>query len=135
MTPIEDPKLGVASSGRSVLLVDDDPLMLNIIQLALNDLDLEIAVCMDGLEALDFLKSNMPNLIICENTVPKIDGLSLVRNLIEDHPSNKIPTILLSHRKDFDLVEQATALGIAHILQKPLYPAELNAITKHLLSP
>lgn len=119
---------------RAVLVLEDDPLMLNIIQLSLSDLDLEVAIYMDGMEAYEHIQKDTPDLIICENSVPKMDSLSLVRNLNELPNKGEIPIILMSHRKDSKLVEQATDMGIVHILQKPLYPAELKAIAMHLLN-
>ncbi len=118
---------------RSILLVDDDRLVLAILAQGLTNFN--YAVCtaesVDDAEAL-LANGNRPDLIVLDVMMPGQNGLVLAERLRSfDH----IPFILLTAYSDMEIVEQATALGALGYLVKPvdipqLIPAIEAALTR-----
>ena len=116
-----------------ILAVDDDPLQLELIRQSLSNLNIKIITSFDGDDALAQAKEKKPNLIICEIAVPKRDGLSLKRLLSEDPDLRDIPLLLMTQHKNINVLRQALDLNIIHVLEKPLFPTELEALAGSLL--
>lgn len=116
-----------------VLAVDDDPLQLELIRQSLSTLKIEIITALDGDDALTKVRDQKPSLVICEMAVPKRDGLSLRRELLEDPDLRDIPFLLMTQQKNPTLIKQAVDLGVIHILEKPLFSLELSALTSNTI--
>lgn len=83
----------------------------------------------NGLEALQFIESQPPDIIISDIRMPGMDGLSLVKQVKEKYPH--IACIMLSGFGDFDYARQAMRHGVKHYLLKP---CNENTIAEALVS-
>ncbi|MDQ3791928.1 MAG: response regulator [Actinomycetota bacterium] len=115
-----------------ILLVEDNPddELLTLRALRKNDVTGEVVVARDGVEALDYLfgtgayagrdTSVMPQLILLDLKLPKIDGLEVLRRLRADERSRLLPVVILtSSREQQDMLE-GYGLGANSYVRKPV---------------
>lgn len=104
----------------NVLLVDDERIILEGISQIIDwsALSLNLAgTAKNGLEALDFIRANKPDIVITDIRMPGLDGLGLVEQTrAADLP---VSFIMLSGFSDFDYARQAMRFGVRHYLLKP----------------
>lgn len=89
-----------------VLLIDDDPSLLDVLALALEDAGHEPLLARDGAEGLALARSASPAIVISDVNLPRLDGFTLCRRLRE--AGDRVPVVLLTSR-DSEIDE---ALGL-----------------------
>jgi two-component system, cell cycle response regulator len=114
----------------TVLLVDTDEMNLNVLSTVLDQAGYDVAVCKDGLCALDVIEKRTPDCVICELMVPKLDGFSLRERMLKSSELKSTNFILLSYQKDEALVERAFEHNIQFFLKKPFMMTELLGIIR-----
>lgn len=77
-----------------ILIVDDDPILLRVLGRLITRMDLRCATASDGEEAWQAIKRTMPDLVITDLYMPRMDGLSLIKRLRSI--SNTPPVIMLT---------------------------------------
>ncbi|HEX2183105.1 MAG TPA: response regulator [Rubrobacteraceae bacterium] len=115
-----------------ILLVEDNPddELLTLRALRKNDVTGEVVVVRDGVEALDYLfgtgeyagrdTSVMPQLILLDLKLPKIDGLEVLRRLRADERTRLLPVVILTtSREQRDMLE-GYGLGANSYVRKPV---------------
>lgn len=118
-----------------ILLVDDDDQFRTMLEQMLNLDSHQVTVATNGEMALDLLKIKIPDLIITDILMPKLDGIDFILQL--NRMELKIPIIAISGGRrsisaEFNL-KSATLLGVKAILAKPFIREDLRkAITKAL---
>jgi two-component system, OmpR family, response regulator len=108
-----------------ILVVDDEPDVRNLVARLLGPIgDVQIAI--DGADALDrILAGDRPDLIVLDLMMPKMDGLTLTRELKKDPGLAKIPIVILTAKTAArDMVEGINA-GARHYVTKPFKSEEL----------
>ena len=83
---------------KRILLVDDEPALLELMQIRLEASGYEIIPASDGQQALDLARKEMPELIILDLMLPKVDGYKVCRVLKSDDRYKKIPILLFTAR-------------------------------------
>ena len=114
----------------TVLLVDDEPMTRKYLRLILVRAGCEVTGVEDAEEALAYLCTHSPNLIILDAMMPGMDGFELCEAIRADDSISHIPVILLSARTDFHSRQRGLAVGAIRYLTKPIAP---NLLTKHVL--
>src|SRR5512135_863438 len=109
----------------SVLVVDDDPKLLKMLQRTLVYENLDVLTATNGLEALPIVQSQHPDLIIVDWMMPKMDGLSFIQRLRDDE--NKTMILMLTARDAIENRVEGLESGADDYLVKPFAPAELVA--------
>lgn len=105
-----------------ILVVDDEPKILRIIEHSLVREGWEVSVAMDGQQAIDQFQRQDHNLIILDLALPVIDGFQVCRTIRE---TSSVPIVILSVRdKELDKI-LGFNLGIDDYLTKPFSPVEL----------
>ena len=79
-----------------VLLVEDDPSILEFTTLVLESAGYSVRLAINGLEALDLIYQQQPNLILLDLMMPVMDGLSLGQALRGDERTRDIPIVIFS---------------------------------------
>ena len=116
-----------------ILLVDDEPDIIEIIQFNLNSEGYQIFTANDGLEAIKLAEKYMPNLIIMDVMMPNMDGIEACENLRKDNRFNETIIMFLSARgEDFSYVAAFDA-GADDYVTKPIKPKVLISKVKGLL--
>ena len=105
-----------------VLVVDDEPLMRDILRRMLQTEGYEVEEAEDGLEGLQRYRAVPADLVITDLHMPRLSGLDMIKELLHEFPNVKV--IMISG--DGDMMRNVVqALGIQETLQKPF---EMNAV-------
>lgn len=113
-----------------VLIVDSDVTNLEILKTFINELEIEVLTATDGAEGLMMAKEHLPNLIISDIILEKIDGFLFREELQKSSKTKNIEMLYLSHQKDEASVKRALELGVVHYLKKPYMLSEIIGIVK-----
>ena len=108
---------------RSVLVIDDDPIIVNSIRKQLRDENLNLQTTNDPHEGISLSDKNDYNLILCDIKMDKMNGLDVLRVLKDKHP--ELPVIILSGFVDDKIISQAKDIGCSDFLIKPVRKQEL----------
>ena len=128
--------MGSGVKSYRILHVDDDPLMRDVVELALGfDSEFVVMSCAGGEEALAAVPGWQPDLIILDVLMPEMDGPALLARLRENPDTAKIPVIFITGRAPANERERLMALGAAAVIAKPFYPVKLaDTVRRHLQS-
>ncbi len=100
-----------------VLLVDDDPLVREYLSESIQSHSFEVETCKDGLEAWDYCQQhNDINLIVLDIVMPKIDGMTLMKQLRDS--GNEVPIIILTSKGEVSVALKALNEGASDYLIK-----------------
>lgn len=113
-----------------ILIVDDDIGIIKSVRANLQENDCEVLTAMDGVEALRTIERNLPDMIILDITMPKMDGLQVCS---EVRKWSKVPIIILSARHDVDEKAYCLNIGADDYITKPFGISELIARVKAVL--
>lgn len=116
-----------------ILIIDDEQTNVALIESALRDLDAEFLVASDGEEGIALAKKELPDVIICDVMMPKMDGYKVCGMLKSDKRFAEIPVVILSSRAGEDDREIAREVGADVYMVKPFDQDELNRNVKQLL--
>jgi two-component system KDP operon response regulator KdpE len=108
----------------TILLVDDEERILTFLKTKLRLLKYEVILASNGLEALEQVKGQDPDLIVLDVMLPKMDGFSTLKEL---RTFSSVPVIMLSARGDASDKIKGLELGADDYLNKPFNPDELVA--------
>jgi CheY-like chemotaxis protein len=110
------------SRGR-ILVVDDEPHIVQVVSLKLRNAGYEVLTAADGEEAFDVAREAMPHLIITDFQMPYLTGLELCRALANDEKTRAIPVIILTARGyALDQGDLAVVGNIRDVVGKPFSP-------------
>jgi len=116
-----------------ILVVDDEPDVVHLVEYNLKAADYEVVTASDGEQALKKARAAMPNLIILDLMLPELDGLEVCKLLRRDQSTAAIPIIILTAKSaEMDRV-LGLELGADDYLTKPFSPRELVLRVKRLL--
>ena len=84
------------SQKRRILVVDDDPDFCDVVQSKLEALNVDIELAYDGVEGMDKVKANPPDIIVLDVMMPEKDGFQMCREIKQDSKYQDIPVIMLT---------------------------------------
>lgn len=108
---------------KSILVVDDEPVVVEIAKRKLQERGYEVVTAGDGIEALDELKKKVPDLILLDIQMPRMNGYSFVMEKAKVPEFAKIPVIVLTAYGEMEPLFKRH--GIKTYLLKPLKLQEL----------
>lgn len=111
-----------------ILVVDIDSANQEILKTSLENLKYQVVLASDGLEAFDLAEKELPDLVVSEIMLPKIDGFMLCEKLLQYSATKNISFMLLSDLKNEDSVKRALKLGVEHYFKKPYFLHEILGI-------
>ena len=128
---------------KQILLVEDDPFLIDIYKTKLKEAGFEVKIATDGEEALEKLKQNnlqkkplWPDLLILDVVLPHIDGWEVLRKIKEDEVLKDLKIVVLSNLGQKSEVERGLELGAAKYLIKAHYtPSQVVEEIKKILNP
>jgi DNA-binding response OmpR family regulator len=116
-----------------VLIADDDRDILSLVRAVLERSGHEVVSAGDGAEALASVAERRPDLAVLDITMPRVDGLEVLRRLRADPATSDLPVILLSAQAQEADVSRGFAAGASAYVKKPFSPRELVARVGELL--
>ncbi|MEM6679563.1 MAG: response regulator transcription factor [Pseudomonadota bacterium] len=111
-------------TSRSILVVDDDPHIREVVVFALEKAGHAVSTAGDGAEALRMIEATPPDLVVLDINMPEMDGLELCRRLRRE---GDLPILFLSSRDDEIDRVVGLELGADDYVTKPFSPRELAA--------
>ena len=118
-------KFGKKEERIKILVVDDEPKIVQTLQDRLEMNGYEVLAAYDGREGLDVAIDNMPDVILLDIIMPFIDGLKMLEMLREHRQCKDIPVIMLTARSQESDIERAERAGIEDYIVKPFNITEL----------
>src|SRR5471032_3144331 len=109
-----------------VLVVDDEQSLRKVLAATLSREGYEVQVASDGEEALLLLERDGADVVVTDLVMPRMDGLSLLRRVVQKHPD--IPVIVVTAHGKVDSAVEAMKAGAFDFVTKPFEHAELKAI-------
>ncbi len=125
-------ELNKATADR-VLVIDDDPKILRMMQTILSQEELAVSTANSGFQAGLLISSWLPDIIILDFLMPEMDGFEVCRNLKSDERTKDIPIIAVTDIKEAAEVKKMYTCGITDYISKPFKSEELvEKVKKHL---
>lgn len=120
----------VISRSDIILVVDDSPDALSLINDALEDAGMDVLVALEGRQALNIARKMKPDMILMDAIMPHMDGFEACRQIKADPELAAIPVIFMTGLNDTDNIVRGLEAGGVDYLVKPINPNELLARMK-----
>lgn len=121
------PATGMTNRKHTVLVIEDDPDILELLCYHLERSGYEVATAPDGEQGLQKVYELMPSLVVLDLMLPGVDGLSVAQSIRRDERVAKIPVIMLTAKGEESDVIVGLELGADDYVSKPFSPKELVA--------
>ena len=125
------------SGGQSILIVDDEPNVGDVLAIYLRRANFQVTIARDGQSALDAIEQSPPDLLVLDLMLPKVDGLSILRRLRGDEGHAgllpAIPIVILTAKGEESDRILGLELGADDYVVKPFSPREIASRVKAVL--
>ena len=109
---------------QTIMVIDDDPLMLQLLKRTFEMEGYDAILAADGASAMMLMRDCKPDLIILDIMMPGPDGYMVLENIRQSYD---IPVIMVTAKRDVTSLQKALALGADDYVRKPFFPKELVA--------
>jgi CheY-like chemotaxis protein len=111
------------------LVVDDDETIRELLKLRLGSMGYEVTTAGDGLTALNLCIGTMFEVVICDVRMPRLSGISFLRNYKQKAPNSLTRIIMMSSLTDASIRADAASAGAIAFLEKPIsFPSLIKAV-------
>ena len=117
----------------TILVVDDEPSIVDLVRFTLEDADVRVVEASDGAEALVLARRIKPDLILLDVQMPRLDGLEGCRQLRREPAFARAPIILLTAAGQEADRARGLGAGADEYLTKPFSPLALLALVEALV--
>jgi CheY-like chemotaxis protein len=117
----------------TVLIVDDNPQNVELLQAFLESLPVKIVSAVDGLDALRKVEEHNPDLILLDIMMPQMSGFQVCRKIKGDAKTRDIQILMVTALNELGDIEQANECGTDDFVSKPVNKIELLTRVKSLL--
>lgn len=114
----------------SILIVEDNPQNIQILGSILKKENYDVSISMNGLEALEYLVTERPDLILLDIMMPQMNGYEVCKILKKDEALKKIPVIFITAKTDTESIVEGFKVGAVDYVTKPFNGDELLARVK-----
>ena len=111
-----------------ILIVEDDPETRLLYQVALTFEGYKVACAGDGVEALVLMEQRLPDLVVLDLGLPRLDGWSVQQEIAASAVTREIPIVIVT-----GLDVKSDGLDVACVLRKPVSMQQLVDIVRHCL--
>lgn len=118
---------------KKILVVDDSPVVLEMIDDMLSALNYEVTTANNGLVACEIVKDSKFNMIITDLNMPKMDGVEFTKQAKQMPNCKFVPIVMLSSEEDDNMIAEAKRIGISTFLRKPVKENQLKTILQVVL--
>jgi two-component system chemotaxis response regulator CheY len=116
-----------------ILIVDDDPTTRKLIGLFLKAKGYAVAYAENGLDGIEKIGMENPNLIITDLNMPYMDGIEFVKSVRSDPARAEIPILMVTTEADPEERERAMSVGVNGYLVKPVTAETVTQNIRHIL--
>ena len=114
---------GMATSRFSILIIDDDPLAIDIVKAVLSPLDLRVLSAPDGETGLSLIRAQRPHIMLVDYKLPDTDGMAVIETALDIDP-DAYPMLMTAHYSVENAV-RAIQNGLSDYFEKPIAPERL----------
>ncbi len=118
---------------KTVLAVDDSASIRQMVSFTLKSAGYEVVEAVDGMDGLEKAKSRSVNLILTDQNMPRMDGLTLIRSLRALPQYRTAPILMLTTESSDAMKSQGRAAGATGWLVKPFDPQKLVEVVKKVI--
>ena len=118
---------------KTVLVVDDQPHIVRLIQVNLEKEGFRVATAGDGVEGMEKVRELRPDLVILDVIMPRKDGFEVLRDIKTDESLADIPVVMLTVKSHNADIVEGLKEGAELYLPKPFHPKELVSLVKRVL--
>jgi len=119
--------------GKTVLAVDDSASIRQMVAFTLKSAGYEVVEAADGMEGLDKAKTRAFNLVLTDQNMPRMDGLTLIKSLRGMASYRSVPILMLTTESSDTMKSQGRAAGATGWLVKPFDPNKLIEVVKKVI--
>src|SRR5687768_5978581 len=119
--------------GSTILIVEDDPDILELVQYNLQRKGFVVVTSSNGEDGLKLAKERTPHLIVLDLMLPGMGGLTVCQRLKEDVRTREIPVIMLTAKSEENDIITGLEMGADDYVAKPFSPKELVARVRAIL--
>ncbi|NBC40639.1 response regulator [Corallococcus exiguus] len=123
---------GNAQAPFHILLVEDEPVIRELVRSMLSDGAVDVVCAANGIEGLKLARDRDFHLILMDVVLPQLDGVSVCRILKSDPATAKVPLYMLTAKAKKADVASATQAGADGYIHKPFRGAELMDLVERL---
>lgn len=116
-----------------ILIADDNPTNVELLEAYLLDLDCEVLVAVDGRDTLDKVASFQPDLILLDVMMPKLSGFEVCKQLKQQPATKGIMILMVTALNELGDIERAVNAGTDDFLSKPINKIELLKRVENML--
>jgi two-component system chemotaxis response regulator CheY len=118
---------------RSILAVDDSASMRQMVSFTLRSSGYEVIEAVDGQDALDKLGDKQVDLVLTDQNMPRMDGLTLIKQLRVQDRFKRTPILVLTTESSDEMKQAGRAAGATGWMVKPFDPARLLEVIGKVL--
>ena len=119
-------------SGFNILLVEDEPVIRELVRSMLSDGAVQVECAANGVEGLKLARTRKFDLILLDVVLPQMDGITVCRMIKSDPSTSAVPLYMLTAKAKKSDVEVATRAGADGYIHKPFRGAELMDLVERL---
>lgn len=121
-------------AGEKILVVDDSPTILRVVQLVLSKAGYQVITAADGEIGLAVAQAERPDLILLDFVMPKLNGYEVCKSLAEHEDLKDTPVVLMSAKGDQVGDRFVQVMRIVDYITKPFSPEAITAVVTHTLA-
>jgi DNA-binding response OmpR family regulator len=120
-------------ASKTVLVIDDSPTILKVVQLVLTKAGFSVLTASDGEEGITKAYESHPDMILLDFVMPKMNGYQVCRGLSESPSLKDVPVVLMSAKGDQVGERFVKVMGIVDYITKPFSPEAITAVVQHTI--
>ncbi len=118
---------------KSILAVDDSASIRQMVSFTLKSAGYDVTEAVDGMDGLDKAKAKSFNLVLTDQNMPRMDGLTLIKSLRAQPQYRSTPILMLTTESSDAMKAQGRAAGATGWLVKPFDPQKLIEVVKKVI--
>ena len=118
---------------KSILAIDDSASIRQMVSFTLKSSGYEVVEAIDGMDGLEKAKGKTFNLILTDQNMPRMDGLTLIKSLRALPQYKTVPILMLTTESSDAMKQQGRAVGATGWLVKPFDPQKLVEVVKKVI--
>jgi two-component system chemotaxis response regulator CheY len=118
---------------KTILAVDDSGSLRQMVVFSLRAAGYQVVEAVDGMEGLEKARTQVFDLVLTDQNMPRMDGITLIKSLRAIASYQKVPILMLTTEASDDMKSKGRAAGANGWLVKPFDPQRLTEVVKKLI--
>ncbi|MCX2764635.1 response regulator transcription factor [Aquimarina muelleri] len=119
---------------KKILIVDDEPNIVMSLEYTFKKKDFDVYIARDGEEAIEILKSKIPDVILLDIMMPNVDGYQTLQYIRENSTTKNIKVIFLTAKNKALDIEKGFTMGVDKYITKPFSIKKIVAEINELMT-